>query len=88
MKNIVIYELNPEELLVFAIPESVVSTEELLSLKGVGFNYDHATDAQWEVHTKFANATDPAQYAEGVEKLEFPFSVPEGGQVFHILFGL
>lgn len=88
MKNIVIYELNPEQLRPYLIPESVVSTEELMSVKGVGFNYDYATDEQWEVHNKVAEAISDDTPAEGVEALEFPFTVPEGGQVFHILFGL
>ena len=45
--NIVIFEMNPEVLDVFRVPETAVSAEVLNALAGLYFNCDDVTDEDW-----------------------------------------
>ncbi len=87
--NIVIFEMNPEHLHVFRVPESAVPTATLQALAGIFFNYDGATVEDWDNFNVVSDAlAAEARAANGVEKLEFPFQPLPGETVFRVFMAL
>ena len=87
--NIVIFENNPEHLDVFRVPESAVPAATLQALAGIFFNFDDASDEDWENFNVVSNAIAvEASESNGVEKLEFPFQPLPGETVFRVFMAM
>ena len=83
--NLVIFEMNPEQLNVYRVPETVMTPDELLSIAGVAFNCDDASEEQWATFNELSEAlTDEEMEANGVKFLEFPLSPLPGELVYHV----
>ena len=83
--NIVVFEMNPEHLDVFRIPDNVMTPRELEALTGVAFNCDDASEEEWALYEKFSETVaEDTMALNGVEKLEFPFEAKPGEFVYHV----
>ena len=84
--NIVIFEMNPEVLDVFRVPETAVSAEVLNALAGLYFNCDDVTDEDWSNFDVVNVAvSEEMRASNGVEKLDFPFQPLPGLTVEELL---
>ena len=87
--NIVIFELNPEVLNVYRVPETAVPAELLNSLAGLYFNCGDVTDEDWSNFEALNIAlSDEARPLNGVEKLDFPFQPLPGETVFRVFMAM
>lgn len=73
--NIVIFEMKPEVLDVYRVPETIVPFETLKSLSGLVFNCDNVTDEDWLNFDVLDTAlSEEIRKLNGVEKLNFPLT--------------
>jgi hypothetical protein len=87
--NIVIFEMNPEVLDVFRVPETAVSAEVLNALAGLYFNCDDVTDEDWSNFDVVNVAvSEEMRASNGVEKLDFPFQPLPGETVFRVFMAM
>ena len=88
--NIVIFEINPEHLDVFRVPESTVPAATLQALAGICFNCDDdASVEDWEnFHVVDHALAVEARATNGVEELKFPFQPLPGETVFHVFMAM
>lgn len=83
--NIVIFEMNPEHLDVYRIPDNVMTPRELDTLTSIAFNCDEATGDDWLLYEKFSESVEEAAMSlNGVEKLKCPFETLPGEFVYHV----
>ncbi len=87
--NIVIFEINPEHLDVFRVPESAVPAATLQALAGIFFNCDDVTDEDWSNFDVVNVAvSEEMRASNGVEKLDFPFQPLPGETVFRVFMAM
>ena len=87
--NIVIFEMNPEILDVFRVPETVVSADVLNAVAGLFFNCDNATEEDWANFEIVSTAlSKEMRTSNGVEKLEFPFQPLPGETVYRVFIAM
>lgn len=87
--NIVIFEMNPEVLDVFRVPETAVSADVLNAIVGLFFNCDDATDEDW-ANFEVVNValSEEMRASNGVEKLDFPFQTLPGETVYRVFMAM
>lgn len=82
--NILLFEVIPETLEAFMIPESAVSRMELAALNGKCFNFDTTTTAEDAIFNRISISLSEENLAKlGIQKLKFPFR-STGQEFFHI----
>lgn len=90
--NIVIFEINPEHLDVFRVPESTVPAATLRRCKRLPVFASTATTRRSKTGKNFHVVNDAlaveARATNGVEELKFPFQPLPGETVFHVFMAM